>query len=315
MQGMDCALVYNPVAGRGLAARIAADARRRLEAGGWRVREGRSEHTGHVRELAAALGRDVGAVIVVGGDGTVREAAEGLLTLAARPALGFLPLGNANVVARELGVPRTVPEAIEVILSRSERELDVLEANGRTALAMVGVGYDARVAGMVALARTRPWLGRWYRAHADSLYVATGTAALFEWDPPRFEVRADGNRLDGRFCAAVLSNCATYGKGWVVTPGADPCDGLLDFQARRQWLAPFGAFAIAASTVHARVPRWLAEYGRAHRLELVSDRPLAWQVDGDAMELTDRLVVRIRPRAIRILAPEPPPIAPLPVAG
>ena len=314
---MDCALVYNPVSGRGRAGILAVETRRRLEAGGWRVREGRSEHPGHVLELAAALGRDVGVVVVIGGDGTLREAAEGVLTLAARPALGFVPLGNANVVARELRIPFRIVDAIGVLLAREERELDVLEVNGHTSLAMVGVGYDARVVGMVGAARRGRWLGKWYRAHADSLYVATGAAALFEWDPPRFEVRADGNRLAGRYYAAVLSNVETYGKGWAVTPGADPCDGLVDFQARKHCLAPFGAFALMASTLRARVPSWLADYGRARRLELVSDRPLMWQVDGDPMVPSEKLAVRVRPGAIRILAPPPPPrrIAPIAVVG
>lgn len=312
---MDCALVYNPVAGRGRAGLLASETRRGLEAGGWRVREGRSEHAGHVRELAAALGRDVGVVVVVGGDGTLREAAEGILKLAARPALGFVPLGNANVMARELGLPFDVPAAVDVLLAREERTLDVLDANGHTSLAMVGIGYDARVVRMVDAARTRPWLGKWYRAHADSLYAASGAAALFEWDPPRFDVRADGNRLDGRYCAAVLANVETYGKGWAVTPGADPCDGLVDFQARKRCLAPFGALALVASSLHARVPRWLADYGRASKLELSAERPFLWQIDGDPMEPTQRLVVRARSGAVRILAPPAAPLAPLPVAG
>jgi len=312
---MDCALVYNPFAGRGRAGLVANEARRRLESAGWRVREGRSEHPGHVRELAAALGRDVGAIVVIGGDGTLREAAEGVLTLAARPALGFIPLGNANVMARELGIPLHLPGAVDVLLAREERELDVLEVNGHTCLAMVGVGYDARVVGLVGAARTRPVLRRWYRLHADSLYVATGTAALFEWNPPRFEVRADGNRLAGSYCSAVLSNVETYGKGWAVTPGADPCDGLIDFQARKRSLAPFGVMALVASSLRTQVPAWLADYGRARRLELTSERPIRWQVDGDPMERATRLVVRTRPLAIRVLAPRPVVRGPLPVAG
>jgi len=302
---MDCALVYNPVAGRGRAGLLAVETRRRLEVGGWRVREGRSEHSGHVRELAAALGRDVGVVVVIGGDGTLREAAEGIMTLAARPALGFVPLGNANVVARELGIPFRTVDAINVLLAREERELDVLDVNGHSSLAMIGVGYDARVVGWVGGARKGRWLGKWYRWHADSLYVATGAAALFEWDPPRFDVRADGNRLVGRYCAAVLSNVETYGKGWAVTPGADPCDGLVDFQARKHSLAPFAALALVASTLRSRVPSWLADYGRARRLDLVADRPMAWQIDGDPMEPAEKLAVRVRPGAIRILAPPP----------
>ncbi|MEZ6017904.1 MAG: diacylglycerol kinase family protein [Planctomycetota bacterium] len=312
---MECALVYNPVAGRGRAALLAREARERLEAGGWRVREGRSEHAGHVRELAATLGREVPIVVVVGGDGTLRKAAEGALTLAARPTLGFLPLGNANVMARELRIPLRTADAVEVLLAREERALDVLEANGRVVLAMVGVGYDARVVRMVGAARQRPWLGKWYRVHADSLYAATGAAALFEWDPPRFEVRADGNRLAGRYCAAVLSNVETYGKGWAVTPGADPTDGLIDFQARKRCVAPCGALALAASSMRARVPNWLADYGRASQLELQSDRPLVWQADGDLMEAAQRLVVRVRPQAIRVLAPPARALAGLPAAG
>ena len=138
---------------------------------------------------------------------------------------------------------------------------------------------------------------------------------MFEWNPPRFEVRVDGNRLEGRFCAAVLSNCETYGKGWAVTPGADPTDGALDFQVRRHGLAPFGALALIASSLRTRVPSWLAAYGRGRRVELAAERPMLWQADGDAIEPCTRLMVRVRPGAVRVLAPRVAVVAALPVAG
>lgn len=258
-----------------------------------------TEGPGHASELARACGAEVRRLVVVGGDGTLREAAEGL---ARGVELGFVPMGNANVVARELGIPLDPRRSVGLASAGEARPFDAVRANGRFVLAMVGVGYDGVVTGWMDRARGRGWTRRWYATHADSLYGALGAAALLRPCPPvRLEV--DGVEAPGTYRHLVLCNVQTYAKGWAMTPGADPRDGLLDYQARRTGLLPLSVWSLAGAALRRRVPGFVAHYGRGQRLRLASGRPFVWQADGDPMGATTELEVEVVPGALRLIGP------------
>lgn len=298
-------MLFNPIAGRGKAKHAATEAAQLLAGAGWAVESGSSERAGHTEELARDLGRDVDVVVSVGGDGSLREAAAGVLAIEEerRPALGFVPLGNANVMAREFGLSFEVPEAVKTIVGGREQRVDVMYANGNLGLAMLGVGYDATVTRAVQAARTH-WLTRgWYRLNADSLYLLIGVLALFEWRLPRFTTTVDGRACAARGCSAVIANVACYAKGWTLTPGAVATDGSLDAHIRKRSLAPFTALTLAAAARKRRVPGWIADYERGRSFVLESDRALGWQLDGDPMGKTKRIEVEVAPGAIVLLVP------------
>jgi len=295
-------VVVNPVAGRGRGLEVGVAVAQRLQAAGMRAELRPTEGPRHAIELAAEVGAEADLVIVVGGDGTLRECAQGLAARGAAVELGFVPLGNANVVARELGIPLVPERAIEVAIGGRARRLDTLRANGRYALAMVGVGYDGRVTGLVDAARRRaPW-SRWYRWHADSLYGVLGVAALAGGRAPRLELVADGERRARTFAGAIVCNLETYAKGWAVTPGADPADGVLDWVARASERPDRVLAALLAARARRALPARAADYGRARRIELVGQAPLAWQLDGDPMPPEARILVEVGP-PIQVRAP------------
>ncbi|HKY94843.1 MAG TPA: diacylglycerol kinase family protein, partial [Kiloniellales bacterium] len=141
-------VVFNPTAG--------ARRRRRLDrflravaAAGAEVTLCETTAAGDAHAFAlAAREDDYDALVVAGGDGTINEAINGLLQrLPGAPALplGVLPLGTANVLACELGLPLTPERAAAVILAGQRRLVSLGEANGRAFALMVGVGFDAAV--------------------------------------------------------------------------------------------------------------------------------------------------------------------------
>ena len=295
-------IVVNPVAGRGRGLEVAAALVQRLQAAGMSPELRPTEGPRHAIDLAAEVGAVADQLIVVGGDGTLRECAEGLGARGEVVELGFVPLGNANVVARELGIPLVPERAIEVAVGGRARRLDTLRANGRYALAMVGVGYDGRVTRWVDAARARsPW-SRWYRWHADSLYAVLGIAALLGRRAPRLELVADGERASRTFAGAVVCNVETYAKGWAVTPGADPSDGRLDWVGRASERPDRMLAALLAARARRALPARAADYGRARAVEIVGEGPLAWQLDGDPMPSESRILVVVGP-PIHVRAP------------
>ena len=108
------------------------------------------------------MSSEIERVFVVGGDGTLREVAAGAIEAGLRPSLGHIPQGNANVVARELGISMQPKKAIAQLLGGRDEPFDGMRVNGEFALAMVGVGYDALVAQGIERAR-RGRLGKLYR--------------------------------------------------------------------------------------------------------------------------------------------------------
>lgn len=265
---------------------------------GWEVTRHPTERARHATDLARELA-DRDRIVVVGGDGTLRETAAGLPP-GTGPPLGFVPMGNANVIARELGIVRGESAIRTAVLGRSIR-LDALRANGEMALAMVGVGYDGAVTEMLDRARQRGFTGSWYRWHADSLYGAIGALALFARAPQLRLSIEDGAEVPCR--GLVASNVETYAKGWAITPGADPTDGLFDYQVRKRGSAGADLRALWSAFRRRRLTQAHADYGRTVRLRLRSDEPFPWQADGDSMGRCRELSIELLPGALRVIAP------------
>ncbi|MEZ6021823.1 MAG: diacylglycerol kinase family protein, partial [Planctomycetota bacterium] len=266
MQSGDHAhILFNPVAGQGRAPRLAERLAQALRGRGLTATQSATSAEDHGAETARQLPDSVGFLFVVGGDGTLRQAAQGLVQREHSPCLAHVPLGNANVVAREWGVPQDPDKAIDALLDGREVCMDVFWAGEKLVLAMVGVGYDAQIAAWMERAR-RGALSRWYRLHGDSLYGVIGAAAMLKPGRRRFRLELDGREVEGAFTGCIVSNIQTYAKGWSPNPEANACEGLLDFVALRPGWTPNTVLSLFAAMGHRRLPEVLARYGRGRDL-------------------------------------------------
>src|SRR4051812_20295884 len=169
----------------------------------------RRGHATRLAQGAAADGTDV--VVVLGGDGTLNEAANGLA--GTRTALAALPGGSTNVFARTIGLPNDPIEATGDLLDALERgairRVGLGWVNGRYFLFHVGMGYDAAV---VAQVERRSGLKR-YAGHPLFVYAAVATwFRHYDRRNPRFTVHLpDGTSIDqGRFALCLNSNPYTF---------------------------------------------------------------------------------------------------------
>ncbi len=167
-----------------------------------------TEARDHATELcrqAASDGYDV--VVAFGGDGTVNEAANGLV--GSRTALCCLPGGRTNVYCRILGIPTDVVDATEHLLGLAHawrpRHVDVGRVNDRYFLFSAGVGLDASVVRRVdAHPRIKARVGEWY-------YAWTGIRTFnrhYLVHPPRFEAELGDERVSG--VTAIIQNAEPY---------------------------------------------------------------------------------------------------------
>lgn len=294
-------IIVNPTAGRGSPAEAAAAAAAALEGAGWQTRTEQTRHAGHATDIARCLASDADRVVVVGGDGTLRETVVGMPDR--QVPLGLVPLGNANVMARELGIPRRPEAAAMLAATGAPITIDAGSAGGVVFLAMVGVGFDGRVTAGVGRLRST-MAGAWLYRHSSAIaYGLAAIPALVDARGARLQILVDGAALPGRHASLIVSNAETYALGWAVTPGADVRDGLLHHQIGRRRAPWFVLAAQLAAVLHRRLPPSVADYGMGCRYRVVGDREFRWQLDGDPMPPARELDIEILPAYLRVVVP------------
>jgi len=173
-------------------------------------------------ELAAAA-RDAtragyDRVLVAGGDGTVHIVLNELR--GSESALGVLPLGHGNDLARALGVPLDPSEAAEFLLRAPVAPMDLGRVGDRVFATVAAVGLDAETN-----RRARTW-GPWPRGHLR--YFFAGLRTLLSYVPYRFNLVTDSEEFNGEAMWVAVANAPCYGGGIRIAPEASLDDGLLD---------------------------------------------------------------------------------------
>ena len=264
---------------------------------------------GHALRLAqdAAAG-DIDTVVVLGGDGTLNEAANGLA--GTDTALGVVPGGSTNVFARTIGLANDPVEATGQLLNAlgrgSLRRVGLGSVNDRYFLFHVGVGFDAAV---VAQVERRAALKR-YAGHP--LFVYAGfTTWLRHYDRgrPRLAVHTPDGALvdDGYLCLCFNSNPYTYlgTRPLNVAPDADLERGLVAVTFRT--LDAVRLLALVASALG--TGSWLRRHRKIdYRTDLAAltvrgHGPFPYQVDGDYLGETEQLELRHEPDSLTIVQP------------
>jgi diacylglycerol kinase family enzyme len=264
---------------------------------------------GHARRLAqGAAAEGVEVVAVLGGDGTLNEAANGLA--GTQTALAVLPGGSTNVFARTIGLPNDPVEATGLLLAglarRAFRRVGLGSVNGRYFLFHVGMGFDAAVVQQV---ERRSGLKR-FAGHPLFVYAAFATwFRHYDRSRPRFAVHhADGSVIDdGYFGVCLNTNPYTFlgNRPLNVAPGLGLDDPLTMLTLRTLALGPLLGAAASVLGQGARLPRQrCVDHRSGVREVLVTGHgPFPYQVDGDYLGETERLALRHEPDTLTLLVP------------
>jgi YegS/Rv2252/BmrU family lipid kinase len=281
--------IVNPIAGSGRAHRLVP----RIEA--WLAQEGiearilETREAGHAERLAAAasdLGHD--RVIAVGGDGTIQEVLNGLLSSGAGtdggpPAMGLIPSGRGNDLARSVNLPIDPMACLPVAVGDTTHPFDVGRAEGadgsrRHFGAAGGVGFDAEVAYTMAVHRRF-----WMRGEAG--YFLGTLNELRRYRNSELEVTLVSNGEDRvvsqRFLFVAFANGPYYGGGMQICPDARTDDGMLDvcLVGDLSRLAALRELPGIYQAKHLRNP--MVEIVRARRLRIEGNGATRVHLDGE----------------------------------
>ncbi len=208
-------VIHNPIAGMRRRRRFEQTLRLLAERG-CTVRGRATIRAGDAEAIAAAIAPDAcDAIAVAGGDGTINEVVNGLGPHS--PPWGVIPLGTANVFAREIGLDAAPARLAAVIAEAAPLPLYFALANGRRFVQMAGVGFDASV-----VAGVDPLVKR----HLGKLaYVAEIARQWPRYAPARYGLDIAGTRLEAS--AVIVANGRYYGGAFVVDPDASPWQNRL----------------------------------------------------------------------------------------
>jgi diacylglycerol kinase (ATP) len=286
--------IANPRAG--VAARRAAEAMRRNRL--WPDLETwTTGGPGEARELArraAESGYEV--VLAVGGDGTANEVASGLLGSAT--ALGVVPAGSGNGLARTLRIPIDADRALRELAGAVTLRMDVGRVNGRPFLNVAGAGFDAAVG--------EAFHERALRGGRRGIMNYARIAFAMSWTYRRggFALQAGEHRFEGQAWLVSFVNGRQYGGAAVIAPGARLDDGLLDVVVVQE-AAPLEILANAPRLYVGAIEGFRRyRHMPAAQAVLTAQEPFPHHCDGEPRPAATKLAVSIEPKALSVLVPQ-----------
>ncbi len=288
--------ILNPVAGmRRAPAKVVSLLQRELQGAAWDFDIVLTEQRGHGYHIAQdAVKQGYELVVAMGGDGTVKEVGSGLVHTGV--ALGIIPSGSGNGLARDLRIPLNLKGACRALLGGSRREVDTGVINGKYFFSTAGLGFDARIG---LLYNQRGKRGR--RGVLPYFYI--GMREFFFYQPETLRVRIDRANINVSPLLITIANCRQYGGGAQIAPRAKIDDGLLDLCILRN-LNLLQAIVNLPKLFIGKIdsiPQM--DYHQITQTEIFREKPSPIHMDGDPLIEAPQLKVSILPKSLVVWAP------------
>lgn len=222
-------------------------------------------------------------IIVVGGDGTIHGLLPALIKTGL--ALGIVPAGSGNDLARSLAIPLEPQAALQVAVASSVMELDCIYAYDSYSVTVVGMGLDAQVAEAVNRSKWKKWFNMLHIGGVS--YVFSLLHVLLTYRPAQVELLVDGTAYRyEKVWLMASANTPYFGGGMKISPYSAADDGLLDI-CIVHGLTRFGlllAFPKVYKGTHLQHPNVV--FLRGSHVQATADQPLLAHGDGEVLGKT-----------------------------
>jgi len=288
-------LIWNPVAGNGAAIgafQLVADA---LAERGIPFSAEKSEYAGHATQLAErAVQGGAKKVVVLGGDGTIREVAGALLNTDV--PLGIVSCGTGNDIIRPLKIPKDPLAALEVALGGEARQMDAAMANDLLYFNVAGFGFDVDVLRYVEIYKKR-------MKNGSLAYMRGLLTALLHLSSRKTKITWPEGSMEADVLIIAAGNGTHFGGGMMVTPKADPFDGLLDICVITN-ISKLNAYLILPKFLKGEhLTTKYVTYFKTTELTAVCEPASLLDVDGDMLPGTP-VTFKVLPKALWVLVPQ-----------
>ena len=251
----------------------------------------KTEYAGHATKIAAdAVKQGVDIVVAIGGDGTINEIARSLVHTST--ALGIIPCGSGNGLARHLRIPMEPKAAIDLINENYQLCIDYGKVNDIPFFCTCGVGFDAFVSLKFADSGKRGLLTYFENTLHESL----------TYEPETYEIENEEGTVRYKAFLIACGNASQYGNNAYIAPQASLKDGLMDVTI----LEPFNvldvpslSFQLFNKTIdqNSRIKTMRTKKIKIHRT-----KPGVFHFDGDPIMGSENLEVEIIPKGLNVVA-------------
>jgi YegS/Rv2252/BmrU family lipid kinase len=249
-----------------------------------------TRNPGHATEISRDAAREgVDIVAAVGGDGTVNEAAAGLV--GTTTALAIIPAGSGNGLARHLKIPMNLNKAIDLINHGKILRIDTATINDELFVNVAGIGFDASVAKKFAIAGKRGF----------STYLRITTSSYRQYQPKQYTLVIDGRVIKRRALLISFANSSQFGNNTTIDPTADVSDGYIDVcivGKMPYWKAIFLAPLLFLKKFDQTK---YIEIIRAKEVVLKRKKGKSIHLDGDPKTMGKELTMKINPLSLNVI--------------
>jgi YegS/Rv2252/BmrU family lipid kinase len=287
-------LLVNPSAGGGRVRELLPRVERAMTSAHMSYRTVMTTGLEHGCEEARAGAAQGETPVVMSGDGLIGQIGGALAEGPA--AMGVIPGGRGNDLARVVGIPTEPEEAVAVLAGGVTKKIDVGVIGDRRFLCIASCGFDSDAN---RIANEAKWI------KGNLVYAYAALRALAAWKPATFTLTIDGERREATGYSVGACNSKAYGGGMYVAPDAEIDDGLLDIEAsgdvsKVRFLRGLGKIFKGEHREILEVQTW-----RGKEVRIEADRPFTVYADGDPIaELP--ATVSLLPRALTLIVPGTP---------
>ena len=287
---MKATFIVNPISGRSSKESIVGAIAGSVDMDRYEVTIRFTAAPGHATTLASeAVQSGQQLVVAVGGDGTVNEVARALVGTDA--ALGIIPCGSGNGLARHLHIPMNPRKAIEILNQGQIRRIDTLTVNGTPCFCTAGVGYDAFVSEEYAKDPTRGLV----------TYVRKAVENWFDYTPEQYLIETEEGMFSRTALAITCANANQWGNGFHDAPKASLTDGLIDVTIIHP-IKPLNALPMPVQILGYSFDKNPGvETFKTSGLTIRRATPAPLHIDGEPQSGTKDITIALRPASLGVL--------------
>lgn len=251
-----------------------------------------TQRRGHAISLAHDASKNgFDYVVAVGGDGTINEVARGLLNSATH--MGILPRGSGNGLARHLGIPIVLTDAIDNLFRHKIMKIDTLSINDKLSLNVSGIGFDGHVANLFANKKIRGLVG----------YIRITVKEYFRFQEFEAEVSVDNKTAVRKSFIIAVANSSQYGNNIKIAPLASVRDGLLHLTIMKK--IPLYRLDHIFTFLNGSLTNSEAfEVLEGREVKIKTSQAVPYHIDGEPSGLDNSFTIKLRPASLSVLVPD-----------
>jgi YegS/Rv2252/BmrU family lipid kinase len=292
-------IIMNPKSGVMLAPKYLSDIVQRFSYAGFLTQILMTEGRGDARDFAAEYGGDVDRIVVSGGDGTLNEVIDGLITAGHNTTLGYIPSGSTNDFANSIGLPPTIFDCVDTVIEGTPTQFDIGSFNGRY------FSYVASFGAFTSTSYSVPQNLKNILGH--NAYVLGGIKDILSIKPVHVRVTADRDTpnemtAEGDYVfGAVCNSTSVAGILKLDKLDVDMNDGLMEVLLVSMPKDPIALNNIVLSMLDGTLKSDQIEFFSAQEIEIEIDPGTHWTLDGEYEEGADLCRVQTLRSAITLI--------------